>query len=748
MTRFMWGLALSLSLVAAWAGAPKANKVSLVKSHHVADGIATAKPLRAEAPSHQRSDSVSMISLTAHETYERKGSQELLAQMQNLVHSKGKVGLTPEEKAFIQEIQALWKEDIMPAIMAGIEEGQAEINSLFEAILECEAHLGEDQDKLTDFVKDTQDNYEDLKECVEKESDLLETKKKECKEVKEMKMDTVAIKPTPPGTGASNDERLEYLKQMNAYFCGSDEKFEDLLEECTEATENHTDVSENCTKIQHEYESDICAWFKVHKEAVDNYEKCRKDTIARYLGVPGASTVAPTTTTASTLPPAGGLLAEFFYLEEVPEDLSVLEGKVPDVTRIDPKIEYPETREPWEGLEVTNNFGAKFTGSLRVEEPGTYTIILESDDGSKLILDEEEVIDNDEPHKLRNESTEVDLTEGDHPIIVEYFEKSGDSGLTLYYKGPDTDDKVVVVPPEALVPPVEGKTTTTTTTSEWCGLYTEYFYLEGAPTTVDVIDGKEPDIARIESKINYQKTKDPLPGLAVKNNFGIRFTGSLIISKPGTYTLTLQSDDGSTLTLDDQEVLDFDGPHGMKAKSVDVELSAGEHPMVVKYFDKSGDHGVIFSYSGPDTNGEDEVVDCEALVPPAWALPSTTATPTPSSTMPPSGAVDKVKKIEEELHLDYIAAVRIECLWDAWDLAETPCLVDEEKVEECYEMPINMTNITIIYPDIPDPHDITDPDLPPLDDHPCTNEFTDAHYALMDVDEETLQKMKDECKPC
>jgi len=687
-----------------------------------------------------------MISLTAHETYERKGSQELLAQMQNLVHSRGKVGLTPEEKAFIQEIQELWKADIMPGIMAGIEEGQTEINSLFQAVLECEVHLGEDQDKLTDFVKDTEEKYDDLKECVEEESDLLETKKKECKEAKEMKMDRVAIHPTPPGEGASNDERLEYLIKMNEYFCGSGEEFEQLVEECTKATDNHTDVSETCTKIQHEYETDICAWFKVHKEGVDNYEKCRQETIDRYLGVPGgASPVAPATTTVSTLPPAGGLLAEFFYLEETPEDLTALEGKVPDVTRIEPKIEYPETSEPWEGLEKEDDFGAKFTGSLRIKEPGPYKIILVADNGGKLILDDEEVIKSDEPTE---ESTEVDLTEGDHPMIVEYIERTGDAGLTLYYSGPDTDDNVVVVPPEVLVPPVEAVTTTTTTTSEWCGLYTEYFYFEGAPTSVTAIDGKEPDLARIESKIHYLKTKDPLPGLAVSNNFGVRFTGSLIISKPGTYTLTLESDDGSTLTLDGEEVLDHDGPHGMKPKSVEVELTAGEHPMVVKYFDKGGDHGVIFSYSGPDTNGEDEVVDCEELVPPAWALPSTTATPTPSGTMPPGGAVNKVKKIEEELHLDYIAAVRIECLWDAWDLAETPCLVDEEKVEECYEMPIDMTNITIIYPDIPDPHDVTDPNLPPLDDHPCTNKFTNAHYAVMDVDEETLQKMKEECKPC
>jgi len=110
--------------------------------------------------------------------------------------------------------------------------------------------------------------------------------------------------------------------------------------------------------------------------------------------------------------------------------------------------------------------------------------------------------------------------------------------------------------------------------------------------------------------------------------------------------------------------------------------------------------------------------------------------------------VDKVKKLEEELQKEYEAAVIIECLWDAWDLAETPCLVDEEKVEECYNMPINFTNLTITYPLVPDPHPILDPDVPFGPEEPCTGEFIQEHYGHLDVDEETFEKMKEECKSC
>ena len=50
-------------------------------------------------------------------------SKKLLNQIESLIQSKGKVGLNDEEKAFIEEIQTLWKEDIVPAIESAVSEG-------------------------------------------------------------------------------------------------------------------------------------------------------------------------------------------------------------------------------------------------------------------------------------------------------------------------------------------------------------------------------------------------------------------------------------------------------------------------------------------------------------------------------------------------------------------------------------------------------------------------------------------------
>eukprot|EP00971_Amphidinium_carterae_P053644 1056643-Amphidinium_carterae.1 len=54
----------------------------------------------------------------------------------------------------------------------------------------------------------------------------------------------------------------------------------------------------------------------------------------------------------------------------------------------------------------------------------------------------------------------------------------------------------------------------------------------------------------------------------------------------------------------------------------------GDHLLVVKFFENSGGAGVIFRYSGPDTNDEEVVVPSTVLITPAGVTPPTTTTTT------------------------------------------------------------------------------------------------------------------------
>ncbi len=66
-----------------------------------------------------------------------------------------------------------------------------------------------------------------------------------------------------------------------------------------------------------------------------------------------------------------------------------------------------------------------FDGYITIDQAGTYTFYTESDDGSKLYLNGEEVVDNDGLHAAEEKSGKVYLSEGQHRIQVSFFERTG-----------------------------------------------------------------------------------------------------------------------------------------------------------------------------------------------------------------------------------------------------------------------------------------------------------------------------------
>ena len=66
--------------------------------------------------------------------------------------------------------------------------------------------------------------------------------------------------------------------------------------------------------------------------------------------------------------------------------------------------------------------------------------------------------------------------------------------------------------------------------------------------------------------------------------FAIDYTGRFWVEKPGTYNFELTSDDGSTLYIDDHEVIDNDGAHVVATRWGDAALSGGIHSIRISYF--------------------------------------------------------------------------------------------------------------------------------------------------------------------
>jgi hypothetical protein len=91
------------------------------------------------------------------------------------------------------------------------------------------------------------------------------------------------------------------------------------------------------------------------------------------------------------------------------------------------------------GLELKkreDDYGFVFEGFVKVEADGIYSFYLETDDGSKLILDGIPVVENDGVHGMAEKKGEIALVKGLHAIRIEYFQGTGGSGLAVRVGGP------------------------------------------------------------------------------------------------------------------------------------------------------------------------------------------------------------------------------------------------------------------------------------------------------------------------
>ncbi len=84
-----------------------------------------------------------------------------------------------------------------------------------------------------------------------------------------------------------------------------------------------------------------------------------------------------------------------------------------------------------------------------------------------------------------------------------------------------------------------------------------------------------------------------------KDEFAVRYTGKITIPVTGQYTFWTDSDDGSDLWIDGVRIVNNDDLHSMRLRSGSVQLTAGVHDIVARYFEWYGDFGMIVSWQGP-----------------------------------------------------------------------------------------------------------------------------------------------------
>ena len=111
----------------------------------------------------------------------------------------------------------------------------------------------------------------------------------------------------------------------------------------------------------------------------------------------------------------------------------------PVATQVDPNVSYDWTSAPVAGLGTTD-YSVKFSGTLTPPTTGNYTFGLTSDDGSRLFINGQQVIDNWRDQAANTETAQVSLTAGQPvQIEVDYYQDGGDASVNLGWQTPDSN---------------------------------------------------------------------------------------------------------------------------------------------------------------------------------------------------------------------------------------------------------------------------------------------------------------------
>jgi type IV pilus assembly protein PilY1 len=118
----------------------------------------------------------------------------------------------------------------------------------------------------------------------------------------------------------------------------------------------------------------------------------------------------------------------------------------PDQTRLDATVDFNSRNGSWSPAGIGNDeFNVLWTGQIEAEYSEAYEIITDSDDGVRVYLDGNLIIDNYTNHAEETDtSASIPLQAGEkYDIRVEYFEDSGDEVIRLKWRSASTSTQII-----------------------------------------------------------------------------------------------------------------------------------------------------------------------------------------------------------------------------------------------------------------------------------------------------------------
>jgi hypothetical protein len=198
-----------------------------------------------------------------------------------------------------------------------------------------------------------------------------------------------------------------------------------------------------------------------------------------------------------------------------------------------------------------DNFSARWLRTLDFA-PGRYRFFLEVDDGARLFIDEQLVLNAWQSGARRQVSMEHELAGGPHRLRVDYFERTGPARVRLWWE-----------------PVAEA--------SGWQGSYFANAELEGTPMLV-----------RTDRVIDFTWDDARLTDQITTTTFGVRWEQSVSFGA-GRYRFELTVADGARVWINDNLVIEEWRVGPTRTYTTEIYLTARTYDLRVDYFNTGPD---------------------------------------------------------------------------------------------------------------------------------------------------------------
>lgn len=268
----------------------------------------------------------------------------------------------------------------------------------------------------------------------------------------------------------------------------------------------------------------------------------------------------------------------------------------PVLTRAEPGIAYnwgngsPASQVPMD------RFSARWSRYLYFDRESVYRFALASDDGSRLFIDGQMVIDAWYDHTYKTFIADKRLSAGHHFVQVEYYDATGAARIDFSWQ--DT-----AAPP----PPSPTPTPTPAVSDGWRGEYFNNRDLLGAAVLV-----------RSDPAIDFAWGRgSPQPDKVNTDIFSVRWTQAVYLPT-GTYQFRIGVDDGARVYVNNRRIIDQWRVQGFTNFTAEPLRLSGPTTLKVEYFEDQGDATVQFSY----TRVEDQPTPLPTAPPPTAPPPA------------------------------------------------------------------------------------------------------------------------------